>query len=90
MGGAAVPPRAADFEPTFPTQFLLVHRNGLPLRKSPIKTKTLLSPVFVDFRLHISCLTRLMVWWQMFARVADSASGQPNCPYEEFSVNSIP
>ena len=35
-GGAAVPPRAADFEPTFPTQFLLVHRNGLPLRESPI------------------------------------------------------
>ena len=25
-----------DFEPTFPTQFLLVHRYGLPLRESPI------------------------------------------------------
>ena len=28
-------PRAAYFEPTFLTQFLLVHCKGLPLRESP-------------------------------------------------------
>ena len=35
--GGGWPAVSAHFEPRFPTQFLLKHHNGLPLRESPIK-----------------------------------------------------